>query len=161
MQTIRRAQVVVLLLYVACAAVVAGCGAGVSIPLPGASGPLLIVETTGGECFAAPCGASVIVERDGRVHSAAKPPNDLGTLPPDVLAGLDAAIRAADFATIRSHPFTGECPTTFDGQEFIFVFGTPGGQQRISSCEVEVDFGNPLFATVGAALAPFVPLPVE
>jgi hypothetical protein len=155
MQTFVRA-----LSVVAIAAVVAVCSSGVSIPSPIATGPLLTVETRGGLCPEGMCGSVVVIERDGRVHWAAKPPNDLGTMPPAALAALDAAIRATDFAALKSHKFTGQCPTAFDGQEVIFEFGAPGGVQRISTCEVEVDYGSPLFVAVSAALAPFVPLPV-
>ena len=127
-------------------------------PAPTASGRLVTVETRGGECFAAPCGMTVILERNGRVHLAAKPPNDLGTVPPSALAALDAAIRTTDFAALKSHRFTGQCPTAYDGQEIVFEFGTPGGVQRIATCEVQVDVGQPLFLAVSAALGSFVPL---
>ena len=73
---------------------------------------------------------------------------------------MKSAIKLTDFALLKSHPFTGECPVNFDGQEFIFEFGAPGGTQRIATCEVEVDYGSPLFVAVAAALGPFVPLPV-
>jgi hypothetical protein len=154
MQTFVRA-----LSVMAMAAAVAACSSGVSIPSPIATGPLLTVETRGGLCPEGMCGSVVVIERDGRVHWAAKPPNDLGTMPPAALAALDVAIRATDFAALKSHKFTGQCPTAFDGQEVIFEFGAPGGVQRISTCEVEVDYGSPLFVAVSAALAPFVPLP--
>lgn len=159
MQTIRCAQVTLLAPLLAVAIVAVACSSAVPIPIPLATGPLVTVEVRGGECFAAPCGSTVIVERDGRVHSAAKPPNDLGTVPPDVLAAVDAAIKTTDFATMKSHPFTGECPTAFDGQEFVFEFGAPGGVQRIATCEVDVDLGLPLFVAVSTALGPFVLLP--
>ena len=60
---------------------------------------------------------------------------------------------------MKRHLLTGQCPTAFDGQEIIFEFGAPGGTQRISSCEVAVDYGSPLFMAVSTALGPFVPLP--
>ena len=162
MRTIRRAQLSVLLaVLVSVALVVGACGSGIPIPVPRGTGPLVTVETRGGECFAAPCGSTVIVERDGRVHSAAKPPNDLGTVPPDALAALDAAIRTTDYTILRGRPFTGECPTAFDGQELVFEFGAPGGTQRIASCEVDIDFGHPLFVAVSTALGPFVPVPTS
>jgi hypothetical protein len=155
----RRALALVSAFTIAIAAIAAACSGG-TIPIPVATGPLLTVETRGGECFAAPCGSTITIERDGRVHSAAKPPNDLGQVPPDQLAALDAAIKATDFAILTGRPFTGECPTTFDGQEFVFEFGAPGGPQRLATCEVEVDYGSPLFVAVSTALGPFVPLPV-
>jgi hypothetical protein len=140
-------------------ATVAACSGG-SLPIPIGTGPLLTVETRGGECFAAPCGSTIVVERDGRVHEAAKPPNDLGQVPPDKLATLDTAIRTTDFAALKGRPFIGECPTAFDGQEFVFEFGAPGGPQRLATCEIEVDYGSPLFVAVGGAIAEFVPIPV-
>jgi hypothetical protein len=41
----------------------------------------------------------------------------------------------------------------------VFEFGAPGGLQRIATCEVDVDFGLPLFVAVATALGPLVPLP--
>ncbi len=128
-------------------------------PVATTAGPLVTVEIRGGECPEGACETTVTLERDGRVHAAAKPPNDLGVVPPADLAALEAAIGATDFAALRSHPFTGECPTAYDGQELIFAFGTEHGVERISTCEVEVDFGQPLFVAVSTALGPFVPLP--
>ena len=148
-----------LLVCVALASVLAGCSSGIGLPLPLATGPLVTVELRGGECFAAPCGMTVTLERDGRVHAASKPPNDLGTVPPAALAALDAAIKATDFAALKAHAFTGECPTAVDGQEVVFEFGAPGGVQRIASCEVAIDWGLPLFVATSTALGPFVPLP--
>jgi len=138
------------------AAVVAGCGLGGSSP----AGPLVTVEMRGGECVNGPCGSIVILERDGRVHQAAKPPNDLGTVPLDQVAAIDAAIKLTDFAQLRTHPFTGECPTAYDGQELVYEFSAPTGVERIASCEVEIDLGAPLFVAVANALGAYIPLPL-
>ena len=100
---------------VAAAIALAGCSSSVSIPLPG-TGPLVTVEMRGGMCPAGACDSAVILDRDGRVHSAAKPPNDLGRVNSDALAALTAAMQATDWAALKSHPFTGECPIAFDGR---------------------------------------------
>lgn len=63
--------------------------------------------------------------------------------------------------TVRSHRFTGQCPTAFDGQEVVFEFAAPGGVKRIASCEVEIDYGTPLFAAVTNAVGPFISLPTN
>ncbi len=130
-------------------------------PSPAPTGVLLTVTTRGGLCPGGPCEESIFVERDGRVHQAAKPPNDLGVVPADALAALDQAIGSTDFAAVRSHPFTGQCPTAFDGAEFIFEFGAPSGLERIASCEVEIDYGSPLFVAVVNAVGPFAALPTH
>jgi hypothetical protein len=159
MHTPLRVRALLSLLLVASAVAVGACQPGDPAANIVGGGPLVTVESRGGECFAAPCGSTLIVERDGSVHAAAKPPNDLGTIPPDQLAALESAIKLTDFALLKSHPFTGECPTSFDGQEFVFEFGAPGGTQRIATCEVDVDYGSQLFVALSTALGPFVPLP--
>lgn len=138
---------------------VAACNAAVSVPLPG-TGPLVTVQLRGGMCPNGACDNTVILERDGRVHAAAKPPNDLGRVPAAAMATLTAAVQATDYAAIKSHPFTGECPVAFDGQELIFEFGVGAGTQRIASCEVDIDWGHPLFIAVAAALGEWIPIPL-
>lgn len=136
----------------------AGCTSAISVPNP--VGPLVTIEMRGGMCPAGACDSSVILDRDGRVHAAAKPPNDLGHVDPKAMAALAAAIQSTDFAALRSHPFTGQCPIAFDGQELVFEFSVGAGTQRIASCEVEIEWGHPLFVAVGIALGQWVPLPL-
>ena len=64
-----------------------------------------------------PCGTTLIVDFDGAVHEAAKPPNDLGFVEPDLLDALKQAIAEADFAAIKARPFTDTCPTAYDGMD--------------------------------------------
>jgi hypothetical protein len=158
MQTRPRALVLAVVALALVAVAVAACGAEAVIPT--AAGPLVTVELRGGECPAGACGWTVYLERDGRVHEAAKPPNDLGTVPAAQVAAIDSAIKLTDFAGLRSRPFTGQCPTAFDGQEIVYTFATASGPERIASCEVDIDEGLPLFVAVATALGPWVPLPV-
>ena len=135
------------------------CGSAGTNVLPG-TGPLVTVEMRGGMCPAGACDSTVFLERDGRAHSAAKPPNDLGVASAASMAALTAAVNATDFTAIKAKAFTGECPVAFDGQELIFEFAAPGGTQRIASCEVDIDWGHPLFVAVAAAMGAWVPLPL-
>lgn len=131
-----------------------------SVPaLPVASGPLVTVTTRGGACPDGPCGATTVIERDGRVHQTVPAAADLGQVPPDVLTALDAAIKTADFNAIRAVQFDAECPVNFDGQEFIYEFGAPGGVERVASCETRIDPAHPLFAAANAALVAVDVLP--
>ena len=140
------------------ASVLAGCQ---SIPavasLVPAAGPLATVTVRGGECVNGPCGGTTVVEREGRVHQTAPTAVALGQLPGDVLTALDAAVKTTDFDVIRARPFTGECPVAFDGQEFIYEFGAPGGTERIATCETDIDPNHPLFVAITAALAAVQP----
>jgi hypothetical protein len=127
--------------------------------VPG-TGPLVTVSTRGGLCADGPCGSSVYLDRDGTVHIAAKPPNELGHVSAEAMATLTAAVAATDYTALKSHPFTGECPVNYDGQELIFEFSVGGGTQRIASCEVDIDWGHPLFVALAAALGAWVPIPL-
>ena len=141
------------------AVVLGACAGPGGVALPG-TGPLVTVQMRGGMCANGACDSSVIVDRDGRAHSAAKPPNDLGQVDAKAMAALTGAIQATDFPTLKSHPFTGQCPIAFDGQELVFEFSTMTGTQRIASCEVDIDWAHPLFVAVGVALGQWVPLPL-
>ena len=131
--------------------------------VPAAAGPLVTITTRGGECMNGPCGATIAIGRDGSVAQTEPASADLGTVPAEILAGLDAAIKTTDFDAVRARPFPGECPVNFDGQEVIFEFGAPGGVERIASCETQIDPDQPVFAATVAAVTAvggFVPLPV-
>jgi len=102
-----------------------------------------------------PCGTTLIVEYDGRVREAAKPPNDLGFVESDLFAELQQAIAAADFAAIKSRPFVDTCPTAYDGMEIVVDFNTPTGTEHIEGCQVAIDWASRPFVTIKAALAPW------
>jgi hypothetical protein len=134
------------------AALIGGCGLLPALePVP--AGPLVTVETRGGECFNGPCGGTIAIERDGRVHSLAPAAAELGSIPEPLRVALDQAIRTADFEGLRARPFTGECPVHVDGQETIYTFTTSAEVVRLASCEVEIDPDDPLYRAVDAALA--------
>ena len=136
------------------AALVGACSpAAVASLLPASTLPLVTVTTRGGECPEGACGSTLVIERDGRLRQTAPEAFDIGQVTPETLAVLDGAIKSADFAAIRSRPFTGECPVNFDGQEVIYEFGAPAGAERIASCETEIDPDHPLFRAVELALA--------
>ena len=136
------------------AALVAGCRSVPAVAsLVPAAGPLVTVAVHGGECVDGPCGGTMVFERDGRIHQTVPAPTELGRLPEDILVALDAAVKTTDFDLVRARPFTGECPVAFDGQEYIYEFGAPGGVERIATCETEVDPNLPLFVAMDAALA--------
>ena len=144
------------------AALLAGCQSVPAVaslaPVVG-TGPLLSYTVRGGDCPDGACGGTTVIERDGRVHQTAPTAAELGRLPPELLAALDTAVKTTDFDLIRARPFTGECPVNFDGQEFIYAFGAPGGVERVATCETEIDTQHPLFAAATAALGSVVAAP--
>jgi hypothetical protein len=141
------------LLLAVLASVLVACSPGaIASLLPAGDGPLVSITQRGGECPEGECGGTTVIDRDGTVRITEPDPFLVGTVPPEVLAVLDATIKTTDFAGIRAVPFTGECPVNFDGQEQIYEFGAPGGVQRIASCETEIDPDHPLFRAIDAAM---------
>jgi hypothetical protein len=87
------------------------------------------VRYTGGLCMPRACDTRMRLLADGRllrngtlVHRVQAPQ----------LRALRRAIAAIDIAEIRRHPFTGVCPTAYDGQEATYRFR--GIRMSLSSC---------------------------
>jgi len=113
----------------------------------------MTIETRGGECATGPCSRVIDIEADGRIHEVISEDRVLGTIPPALLEALRIEMDQANFALIQSRPFRGDCPTAFDGQETIYTFHLPTGDERIASCTVAIDENHSLFRAVAAALA--------
>ena len=126
-----------------------------------AAGPLVTVETRGGECFAAPCGHDrhPRARRHGPLGGQAAERPRHGPARP---ARGPATRRSAttDFAVLKSRPFTGECPTAFDGQEIRLRVrraerrrsGSPPARSTSTT-------GSPLFVAVVDGARPVRPAP--
>jgi hypothetical protein len=159
-------------LALALAVALAACGASSTpVPAPTAtpspsaaatpapSGALVTVELRGGGCLGPTCGQTVTIEQGGLVRIAAKPPNELGTVNPINLVALQAAVAATDFSLLRTHKFSGTCPTAVDGPELVLTFATPKGDEVLAACTTQLDFTWPVLAALVTALAPIWPLP--
>lgn len=68
------------------------------------------------------------------------------------ITGLIQEIEKADFSLIRSKPFTGVCPTAFDGQEITYKFYTTQTLETVSSCQTEIDYNSELFKTIQSVI---------
>ena len=132
--------------------VVSVLAAGCALVEAPAAGPLVTVEAHGGLCPEGECRTLLAIEADGLVHQIEPVEAEIHRATTEAVDAYRAALAVTDFDAIRSRPFTGDCPTAFDGQELIFTFATPAGPERISSCEVEIDPEDPLFAAVNGML---------
>lgn len=183
----RPSLVAAVLLSVVVAVVVAACGAATAMPsstpvasdppgssaspppaspapaatpssTPAASLPagdvLVHVLLRGGHCRTGECRSEVTITAWGSVQ---RDDGSAVVVPQVLLIALVDAIRATDFDAILARPFTGECPTAYDGQEAVFTIATPDGPVEIASCSVEVNPNAPLFLALDriAELAPY------
>ena len=125
---------------------------GCALVDPSATGRLVTVEATGGHCLEGTCRSVVAIEADGLVHQIEPVEAEIHRATDEAIDIYRAALATTDFDAMGSRPFTGECPTAFDGQELIYTFATSAGPERISSCEVEIDPEDPLFTAVNGML---------
>ena len=133
--------------------VVSGCAL---VPSSG-DGRLVTVEAHGGHCREGECRRVVAIESDGLVHQLEPDEAEIHRVTDETIDAYRAALSITDFNALRSRPFTGDCPTSFDGTEVVYTFATPTGPERIASCEVEIDRQAPLFVAVDAILGASVP----
>lgn len=122
-------------------------------PKIGSTDTLLTIRTRGGLCRYGPCWSEKYIRADGSYHATdGTGAQKDGTLDDAKVAELMQLIAAANFDEIRSQPFTGTCPTASDGQELIYTFQTPSGEETIASCEIAIDANSPLFQHIAALL---------
>lgn len=130
------------------------------IPLPSESPApspepigVVTIETRGGECPSGPCSRLVNINADGTIHQVVPRDEVLGTVPEPALEALRIEVEQANYPLLQSRPFTGECPTAFDGQETIYTFHVTTGDEELASCRVAIDPNHPLFQALAAAIA--------
>jgi len=114
---------------------------------------LLSIETRGGHCMSGTCNRVVNIEGDGTLHEVIPTDRALGTVPEPILEALRVEIEQANYPLLQSRPFSGECPTAFDGQETVYTFHVSTGDEELASCKVAIDPNHPLFQAVEAAIA--------
>ncbi len=115
--------------------------------------PILSIETRGGECAEGACTRLVNIDDNGRIHEVIPKDRVVGMVPKELVDALLLEMVQANFTLIQSKPFTGECPTAFDGQETIYTFHVATGDEEVASCKIAIDENHPLFRAVAAALA--------
>lgn len=118
-------------------------------PVPAPARAVASVEVRGGECPDGTCSTRYEVFSDGRV---VRDDGATDAMDADIAARLTELVEAADWTTILARPFTGECPTAYDGQERVYTFWPAAGEVTVATCAVQVDPGQEPFATLDGVL---------
>ncbi len=132
------------------AVLLAGCAGPAPVAAPSTS-PVgdpdallagLVVQ--GGMCAGGPCRTAFTVLQDGgwRASRVTGERDGTGMLEGARLAELRSAV--AGTALGDAPPFTGTCPTAYDGQELVVTWTEAGRMRSASSCEVEFPAADPL-----------------
>lgn len=107
------------------------------------------IDLVGGLCVYGQCQNTITLYSDGTyAQLLGNGDKIVGFAESSLQNELEQAILDADFAQIRSVPFTGTCPIAYDGNELIYSFYTDAGTETLSSCEFELDPAAPLFSTI-------------
>ncbi|MFN3429578.1 MAG: hypothetical protein ACK46X_06465 [Candidatus Sericytochromatia bacterium] len=117
-------------------------------PAP-AESTVLRIRASGGMCPDGVCGTETVLRLDGRfTRTVGKNPPTQGRIDAALAAAVAKETAQANFTQLTARPFTGLCPTAYDGSEFFYTFPTAQGDQAIGSCKVDIDWQHPLFAAV-------------
>jgi len=110
---------------------------------------LLEIQYGGGFCPIGMCTTTYAISKTGfftKDDNTGQNKVHLGqALDADKFNEVFREIETTDFAAIRSKPFTGVCPTAYDGQQVTYKFYTSRALETVSSCQTEIDYGLPLF----------------
>jgi hypothetical protein len=146
----------------------AACGAAASPAAPPASSsttavptlppgaPYLQITFSGGRCTYGLCSRTASFAQDGAltITDGAGTTKD-AHLAPAELTELVTQIDRADLAAVTSRPFTGTCPSAYDGQEITFTFSTAATSEVIPGCTYAIDAAAAPFSTALALLAKY------
>jgi hypothetical protein len=121
-----------------------------STPTPSSpDATVLRIRASGGMCPDGVCGSETVLRLDGRfTRTVGKNAPTEGRIDAALAAAVAEETARANFSQLKARPFTGLCPTAYDGSEYFFTFPTDQGDQEIGSCKVDIDWKHPLFAAV-------------
>jgi hypothetical protein len=95
--------------------------------------PIVTVVRHGGLCVTGTECREVLRITDRTISAEGYAPRRLA---PGERRALLRAIRRLDLRSVRAHPFTGTCPTAYDGSESIYRFR--GVAEPLASCRYEL-----------------------
>ncbi len=130
-------------------ALIAGSSfAQTAVPAADSHKPVLRIVSTGGLCANGPCGGLLMIYDEGMCIPANAVKNDTKKAPclrKTDIKDLIELIEQTDFSKLRIGPFTGMCPTAYDGHRAIYVFYTSQGEEVLDTCKDNIDFKAPFF----------------
>ena len=112
--------------------------------------PLVRVVDHGGLCTGGQeCSTETAVLATGTVIRQSAGDADVSyPISAEQIEQLASLIGSADFTALAAPPFTGVCPTAYDGAERIYVFASADGPVTLAGCQVEIDHAAPLIELV-------------
>lgn len=120
-----------------------------AVPSMVANQMLVTMASEGGRCPYGVCRSDLVLLMDGTYSfTEGKDAAKIGTVDSADLVELTQQIQAMDFAAIKARPFSGDCPTAYDGQEWIFEFTTNGSVETLRSCQTQIDLQSAPFAVL-------------
>lgn len=109
------------------------------------TGLLVRIDYTGGLCQIGACRKTETISADGNYLIDGQAQPKLSTAK---VRDLRAKMAAADWASIKAKPFTGNCPRDFDGRAVIFTFTLSDETVVLDSCQVAINYEIEPFKTI-------------
>ena len=123
----------------------------VSTPISSTTVPSMLLRATrtGGLCPYGACYTELIINMDGSFSlRQGEQVTESGVFETPQVTELVGLIEATDFQLLRTHEFTGLCPTAYDGSELAYTFYTSKGLESLDTCQIEIDSTLPPFSTI-------------
>lgn len=106
-------------------------------------------EASGGLCTNGGCFSQTLVYSDGSYKAKNNNSDKSGSVNKDLITALQNQIQKTDFALLSSVPFTGTCPSAYDGSEIAYTFYNSSGQATtLDSCKEKIDMTASIFKAV-------------
>lgn len=106
---------------------------------------LITIIVSGGRCVYGLCRSELNINSDGSYTTVENKKKNSGQITKDDLMELQQLIQSTNFNEIKSKPFTGTCPTAYDGSEITYIVKVDNANESISTCKYAVDPNLPLF----------------
>lgn len=119
-----------------------------------AAAPVMSLRIHGGRCPDGACDRTIQIMSDGTYTDTTEASEQgNGQVPKSLIETLVQALEKADYEALKATPFTGTCPTAFDGSETVYTFHTAEGSEELATCKFVLDPADPLIAAADAIRA--------
>jgi hypothetical protein len=113
------------------------------------SKPLVKVTTTGGMCVYVACGAVTTVDTLGNlIRKDGSGKESIKKIDFTEISDLRSLVEGTNYEGMRRFPFTGTCPTAYDGTQYIYEFYVHGKVEILDMCKTNINYDDPLFVSL-------------
>ena len=99
--------------------------------------PIVSIYSSGGNCLFATCDSLLIILRDGSWIYTMGGKESKGKIEYQMVTKLARIMKNTNFEELRQKPFTGVCPSAYDGMESTYTFYIQGRKEELNNCTID------------------------